>query len=94
MFDENGDGVLQIGEFLNAMDALSGNEDREFREIFSGMDKNGDGFITRQELKAAMVNMGERLTEEEIEQMMEEADTDGDGKIKYPEFVKLQRAMQ
>ena len=45
-------------------------------------------------LKQAMINVGDRLTEEEIDQRMDEADLDGDGKIKFPEFVKLQKAMQ
>ena len=95
-FDANGDGVLQIDEFIAAITGMNGgeNEDREFKEIFEGMDVNGDGYISRDELKHAMVNMGERLSDEEIEDMLGEADTDGDGKIKLPEFIKLQKSMQ
>lgn len=36
-----------------------------------------------------MINLGERLTDEEAEQMIREADLDGDGKVSYEEFVKL-----
>ena len=36
-----------------------------------------------------MNNLGEKLTEEEIEEMIMEADIDGDGQINYEEFVKL-----
>ena len=36
-----------------------------------------------------MNNLGEKLTEEEIEEMILEADIDGDGQINYEEFVKL-----
>ena len=94
-FDANGDGELQIEEFIAACNAMSGDagEDREYRDMFNGMDKNGDGYISRQELRAAMVAMGENLTEEELDSMMDEADVDGDGKIKFSEFVKLQKAM-
>ena len=33
--------------------------------------------------------LGERLTKEELEQFMAEADIDGDGKLNYDEFVKV-----
>lgn len=36
-----------------------------------------------------MTNLGEKLTNEEVEEMLREADVDGDGKINYEEFVKL-----
>ena len=34
-----------------------------------------------------MNNLGEKLTIEEIQEMIAEADTNGDGKISYREFV-------
>ena len=36
-----------------------------------------------------MHNLGEKLTDEEVEQMILEADIDGDGQINYEEFDKL-----
>ena len=36
-----------------------------------------------------MLNLGERLTEEEVEEMIREADVDGDGQVNYEEFVKM-----
>ena len=36
-----------------------------------------------------MNNLGEPLTEEEVDEMMREADLDGDGKINFQEFKKL-----
>ena len=36
-----------------------------------------------------MIHMVEKLTDEEIEQMVNEADLDGDGLIDYEEFVKM-----
>lgn len=36
-----------------------------------------------------MCNLGEKLTEEEVEEMIREADVDGDGLVNYEEFVKM-----
>lgn len=36
-----------------------------------------------------MINLGEKLTDEEVKQMIEEADLDGDGQVNYDEFVKM-----
>lgn len=36
-----------------------------------------------------MINLGEKLTEEEAEQMIKEADLDGDGQVNFDEFVKM-----
>lgn len=40
-----------------------------------------------------MMNLGEKLSEEELEQMVKEADLDGDGQINYEEFVRMMLAV-
>lgn len=39
-----------------------------------------------------MINLGERLTDEEAEQMIREADLDGDGLVSYEEFARIMMA--
>lgn len=36
-----------------------------------------------------MMNLGEKLTDEELEQMILEADLDGDGQVNYEEFARM-----
>ncbi len=62
---------------------------QELRQAFRIFDKNGDGLIEQKELRWVTATMGQRLSDEEIEAFMREADLDGDGKLNYHEFVKM-----
>lgn len=53
------------------------------REAFRVFDRNGDGFISAPELRLVMTNLGEKLTDEEVDDMIREADLDGDGVVSY-----------
>ena len=52
-------------------------------------DKEGNGFISTAELAAVMTNIGEVLSEEETDELIAEADIDGDGNVNYEEFVAM-----
>jgi len=39
-----------------------------------------------------MSNMGEKLTDEEVDEMLRNADVNGDGQINYEEFGKVMMA--
>ena len=64
----------------------------EIRQAFKVFDKDGNGFITADELAIVMANLGEKLSPSELKEMMKEADSNGDGKIDYEEFVKVHRS--
>lgn len=55
----------------------------DVKETFKLFDKNGDGLITSDELYLVMCNIGHRLSHDEIEEMIKEADEDGNGVIDY-----------
>lgn len=46
-------------------------------------DRDGNGFITRDELQTAMEMMQETVTESQVNEMLQLADLDKDGKINY-----------
>ncbi|KAL0091390.1 calmodulin [Phycomyces blakesleeanus] len=56
---------------------------------FQQFDKNKDGLISRQELEQVMADLGERMSPQEIKDMMDEADTNKDGFIDFEEFKHL-----
>ncbi|XP_042497811.1 calmodulin-like protein 3 [Macadamia integrifolia] len=66
----------------------------ELERVFGTFDKNGDGFITKQELGESLKNMGLFTTEEEVANMIAELDSNGDGLIDLDEFCKLYDSME
>ncbi|CAN0901155.1 Calmodulin-like protein 3 [Linum grandiflorum] len=60
---------------------------------FATFDKNGDGFITKQELKESLKNIRISVTEKEAEEMVVKVDANGDGLIDFEEFKILYRNM-
>ena len=61
----------------------------EIREAFKIFDRDGNGYIDSKELKQVVTRMGHVLTNAEADELMKEADLDGDGKLDYNEFVKM-----
>ena len=87
--DTDGDGEIDFDEFLSMMKEMSGDSEKELLQAFQVFDKNKDGFISADELRQVMATLGETLSQEEIEEMIKEADQDGDGQGDYNEFVKM-----
>jgi calmodulin len=89
--DLDGNGTIDFKEFLGLMVRKMKDTDteEELLEAFKVFDRDGNGFITSHELRHVMTNLGEALTPQEVEEMIKEADLDGDGQINYEEFVKM-----
>eukprot|EP00662_Eupelagonemidae_sp_cell21_P042990 gene42990-30159_t len=58
----------------------------DIREAFNLFDKNGDGTITKKELRSALRELGEQPTKKELQDFIKDVDKDGNGKIEYSEF--------
>ncbi|OWR50083.1 calmodulin B [Danaus plexippus plexippus] len=78
-------GTIDFPEFLTMMARKMKDTDseEEIREAFRVFDKDGNGFISAAELRHVMTNLGEKLTDEEVDEMIREADIDGDGQVNY-----------
>jgi len=89
--DADGNGAIDVPECLVmvARKMRDTDSEAELKEAFRVFDKDGSGFISSAELRHVMANLGERLTSEEVDVMMWEADIDGEGLVSYEEFVKM-----
>lgn len=69
-------GKIDFNEFVNIiMEYLL--------KTFKLYDKNGDGVITKSELKEAITKLKGKVSESELDEMIKEMDENGDGKIDY-----------
>ena len=59
--------------------------EKEIRQVFRELDKDGNGFISAAELKHGMM----ASLDKKIDSMIKEADVDGDGQINFLEFDKV-----
>lgn len=65
-------------------------DDKKLRNMFRMFDRNGNGRVDLTELRTVMKQVSqERLSNEEIRQMMVEADTNKNGTIEYNEFCEI-----
>merc|ERR1712099_212252 len=68
-------------------DQLTEEQIAEFKEAFSLFDKDGDGKITTKELGTVMRSLGQNPKEEELNEMINEIDEDGNGTVDFDEFL-------
>lgn len=76
-------------ESINVYELLNEEQVAEFKEAFSLFDKNGDGSITTGELGTVMRHLGQDPSEEELTEMINKIDVDGDGTIDFEEYLQM-----
>ncbi|EJW86594.1 calmodulin [Wuchereria bancrofti] len=74
-------------------DDFTPEELQEFAQAFKMFDKDGNGTMNIRELGVAMRTLGLNPTEEELLNMVNEYDVDGNGKIDFFEFCKMMKEM-
>ena len=73
------------------LNEISSQKKNEYLETFKIFDKNNDGQITQDELKQLLNNIGQKPSDSEIQDMINEIDIDGDGKINFDNFITLMK---
>ncbi|GKV17796.1 hypothetical protein SLEP1_g28257 [Rubroshorea leprosula] len=87
--DVDSSGMIDTTEFIAAtMHRHRVETEENLSKAFQFFDKDGSGFITRDELRQAMTRygMGDEAT---IDEILNDVDTDRDGRINYDEFAAM-----
>jgi Ca2+-binding EF-hand superfamily protein len=71
------------------MSELSKTQLSEIKMVFKSFDKDGDGSVDSNELKAALQRLGLNTTDKNIQSMIKEVDINKNGKLEFDEFVQV-----
>jgi len=84
-------GRMQLQSFLSMMGEKTKDLETEEGLIrsFQVFDKDGKGQISASELRAILSNQGDRLSDEQVNKMMNEALQNDEGNLDYRDFVRM-----
>ncbi|XP_064614988.1 myosin essential light chain, striated adductor muscle-like [Liolophura sinensis] len=94
MAKKMGEGQYKFEEFLPIYQAVSDDKDKgthaDFVEAFKTFDREGQGYISSAELRHVLTALGEKLKDEEVDEILKYVDLreDLEGNVKYEEFIK------
>jgi len=91
--DKEGTGTIDFSDFLSMMTQKMSEKDskEEILKAFRLFDDDETGKISFKNLKRVAKELGENLTDEELQEMIDEADRDGDGEINEQEFLRIMK---
>ena len=86
-------GVVEFAEFCELMtEKMNGRDTREeIMKIFALFDEDNTGKISFRSLKRVAQELGEGLTDDEIQEMIDEADRTGEGAIGKEDFYRVMK---
>lgn len=95
VFDTDGNGEVDFGEFVHALSTFSskGNLEEKLRFTFNVFDIDGDGKLSNGELFIVLKKMvGDNLQNSQLQQIVDktiiEADTSGTGALSFADFKR------
>merc|ERR1712026_110550 len=91
--DKESSGKLSLDSFMMLMGNKMSEKDtkEEILKAFKLFDDDDSGKITFTNLKRVAAELGENLTDEELQEMIDEADRDGDGEVNQDEFLRIMK---
>eukprot|EP01057_Protomagalhaensia_wolfi_P003468 Protomagalhaensia_wolfi_Nauph_80__3467@NODE_3516_length_777_cov_338_327913_g2763_i0_p1_GENE_NODE_3516_length_777_cov_338_327913_g2763_i0NODE_3516_length_777_cov_338_327913_g2763_i0_p1_ORF_typecomplete_len162_score38_12EFhand_7/PF13499_6/3_2e14EFhand_7/PF13499_6/2_5e17EFhand_8/PF13833_6/1_1e07EFhand_8/PF13833_6/3_2e05EFhand_8/PF13833_6/2e07EFhand_8/PF13833_6/7_7e13EFhand_1/PF00036_32/4_4e11EFhand_1/PF00036_32/11EFhand_1/PF00036_32/0_0003EFhand_1/PF00036_32/7_7e08EFhand_6/PF13405_6/2_1e12EFhand_6/ len=89
--EKRSSGPVDFEEFLDAITSKLGDKESKegIRKIFNLFDDDRTGTINFRNLKRVANELGETLTDEELREMLERADSNGDGEISFDDFYAI-----
>lgn len=89
--DADGNGTIDFGEWLSLMTKRVNDKDTRVNiaKIFALYDDERTGYISIKNLRRIAQELGETIGEEELQELITRADTDGDGLVSEEEFYTI-----
>ncbi|XP_062526463.1 troponin C, isoallergen Bla g 6.0101 isoform X1 [Bombyx mori] len=94
--DVDHSGQLEFNEFCTLAAKFLTEEDQddetmrqELKEAFRLYDKEGNGYITTEVLKEIFKELDNTISPEDLDNMIEEIDSDGSGTVDFEEFLEV-----
>lgn len=90
-FDKGG--FITSADFINLMTKRMTEKEvnKEIMKAFQLFDDSHKGKITFDDLKRVANELGEKISDEELLEMIEEADVDGDHAVNCQEFLRIMK---
>ena len=91
-FDKDGNGEIDIKEFCTFIEEVENvprSKQEEIVEAFKVFDLDENGYVSLDEFKTILLKFSGEFTEKEVSEIFNLADSNGDGKLSYAEFVEL-----
>merc|ERR1711934_1011974 len=94
--DIDGNATVEFEEFIEMMEGKMASKDpvAEMQKAFKMYDTEGKGKITVQDMQRVAKELGENLSKDELQGILDESDRDGSGTITEDEFVRVMRNQQ
>lgn len=88
---DQGNGVISFEEFLDMMTArISDRNTRDdIERVFKLFDSNRNGYISLEDMKRVAKELGEDISEKELQEIITRADLNGDSKLDIEDFYNV-----
>jgi calcium-dependent protein kinase len=93
VMDSNRNGVIDYTEFIaGCLQSYNYLKENHLKSAFTFFDKDGNGTISKDELRSCLLSEDFTMTEQIVEELLKEADKNNDNQIDYNEFIQMMKS--
>merc|ERR1711898_33689 len=94
--DVDGNATVELEEFIEMLEGKMSDKDpvEEMKKAFKTFDDDSTGKITFKNMQRVAKELGETMSDADIQDVIDECDRDGDGGINESEFLRIMERQQ
>ena len=91
--DADGSGEIEFPEFMQMMNGQMGAKEtyEDIMKVFALFDDGGKGKVSAKDVRRIARELGENMEDAELDEMVKDLDTDGDGALSRDEFYRVMK---